>query len=168
MALVLAASASTCKLGELVNPSRPGILSVSPLQVTDSAPAGSTAPRTLTVSVSSVASADGLAWSARIAQGSSWLHLTPLSGSAPDSVTLSLDPAGLAVGSYRDTLIFNIAGSALAPLTVPVEFRVIGCLVAEVSPTAVLQDSLTTRDCSAPARPGRFGRLFGSGSHDQK
>ncbi|HVM44128.1 MAG TPA: hypothetical protein VMT77_11485, partial [Gemmatimonadales bacterium] len=74
--------------------------------------------------------------------------------------SVALDPSGLGAGDYRDTLVFSVAGPAIVPVKVPVEFRVTGCVPTALVSGAVVSDSLTTADCGAPHRSGRVAKLY--------
>src|SRR3990172_9884590 len=123
LVLACAGLLATCRLGDLVNSPPPGTLAVTPPQLVDSAHAGSTAPRVLTVGVEG--SGEALPWVARSVLGSAWLSLSATAGTLPDTLSLALDPTRLAVGVYRDTLVFSLDGPAAVPVTVPVEFRIV-------------------------------------------
>ena len=55
--------------------------------------------------------------------GSTWLAATPVSGNTPASITVSVNPAGLAPGTYQGTVLIG-ASSALAPVPVAVTLSV--------------------------------------------
>jgi hypothetical protein len=90
--------------------------------VVDSVQVGNTA---LVVDSLAVSSAGGgsLAWVAAVAHGSQWLSLLDQAGVTPARLHLRLDPAGLGVGMYRDTLIVS-GVSQPGIVRVPVELRV--------------------------------------------
>ena len=87
-------------------------LSIGPSQLTFAAPVGgpTPAPQTLTVT-----SANGpLAFTA--AAGSVWLGVTPTSGTTPAALSVSVNAAGLANGTYNGTINITPAGSAVPEL----------------------------------------------------
>ena len=156
--VALSGLVSTCRLQDLVQPGRIGALQLSSNEVVDSARAGSTAPRVAKV----VLGVDGatLRWSVDAANASAWLHPEATTGVAPDTLSVSLDPGGLAAGVYRDTLVFSSSIPVSAPVHVPVEFRVTGCPVAHLGLDTLVTDSLTTSDCGAPNHSGSFAKLY--------
>ncbi len=158
LVLGLAGLTTTCKLQDLVRSSRLEELQVTPGALADSALQGSTAPRVARLALE-IAS-EAVPWTLRSAQGSAWLHPGATSGTAPDTLTVTLDPTGLAAGIHRDTLVLTVAGPASAPVPIPVEFRVTGCVPTDVAPGATVTDTLTTADCGAPHRSGRFARVY--------
>src|SRR5438477_530031 len=98
-ALLAAIGLSTCKVDRLISPPTGGLLAINPLSLRDSAAVGSTDPHVRKLSITNVGQGT-LAWTAAKALGSSWLALSANTGSAPDTVTISLFPAGLATGIY--------------------------------------------------------------------
>ena len=158
LVLVIAGLASTCRLHDLVSPVRINSLRLTPVELLDSARAGSLALRTTTFALD--IGAEAVPWSLRSVHGSTWLKPGDSAGTAPDTLKITLDPTGLVAGTYRDTLVFSIAGPIVAPVVVPVEFRVTGCGITDVTPGAPISDSLTVADCGAPHRGGRLARVY--------
>jgi hypothetical protein len=151
---------TTCQLDKLVGPPASGSLTVSINAVEDSAAVGSAAARTTALELGS--SGPGtLSWTATLANGSAWLTLGASSGTAPTSLSATLDPQGLAVGTHRDTILLTAAGGSAQLTRIPVEFTIVPCRVESLTSGATLNDSLTTSSCGAPHAVGRFARLFG-------
>jgi large repetitive protein len=69
-----------------------------------------------------VATSGGAAAGFSVAEDSPWLTVSPASGTAPDAVSLTADPAGLAPGRYRTTV--TVAAPGLYPATLPVTLDV--------------------------------------------
>jgi len=63
-----------------------------------------------------------LNWTASVT--STWLGLSPTSGSGPSTVSVAPNTSGLAVGSYNDTVTINAPNAANSPATIPVSLRV--------------------------------------------
>src|SRR5207245_904916 len=141
------------------NPPPIATLDVAPVQVRDSAAAGSAAARADSVAVAN-AGQGTLSWSVRLALGQ-WLSVSPSGGVAPAMLHLSFNPVGLASGVYRDTLLVIAENARGSPALVPVEFVVHTCSVVPITPDVELRDSLTTHDCSAPHKPNSFARVYG-------
>src|SRR5690348_16009759 len=114
---------SQCKVDKLIGPPSGGVLTINPLFLADSAPLGSTAARTQRLTVSNGATGR-ITWTAATAHNSAWLHLGAATGTAPDTLPLTFTPTGLALGTYRDTVIITGAGSTEGELRVPVQFTV--------------------------------------------
>jgi uncharacterized protein (TIGR03437 family) len=116
---------------------------------------GTPSPQTLSVSSSSV----GTAFSAvaRTGADGEWLRVAPLSGATTGSVTVSVDPAGLAAGTYRGTVTVSATATG--------ETRVAEVTLAVTGPAApVLRTALhgAMRQLSA-ITPGMILSLEGIG-----
>jgi BACON domain-containing protein len=100
------------------------LLKVSPDRLSDSAAVGSTTPRVMTIEVVNDGGGE-LRWRATIKHASPWLSMAPDTGTAGQTPAPQLqeNPTGLAVGSYRDTVIVEDRSGA-GSLAVPVEFRI--------------------------------------------
>ncbi len=160
---LLAVLAGTCKVGDVTNPPPPRAkLAVSPLGVVDSARVGSVARHVARIDVSNAG--DGsLSWTAQRMDGSAWLAVSPSSGTAPASASVTLDPTALTMGVYRDTLVLSADGVPNSPLLVPIQFTVQPCASVALGPAPTpvqVDDSLSTSDCGAPHRAARFTRLY--------
>ncbi|MGA2384408.1 MAG: invasin domain 3-containing protein, partial [Gemmatimonadales bacterium] len=154
----VATAVTTCRLQDLVNPGRVNTLKLAPLQLVDSAMAGSTAPRVTAVALT--IGGEAVSWSVKTVLGSPWLRPTVTTGAAPDTLSIAMDPTGLAAGVHRDTLVFTTGGVAAAPVLLPVEFRITGCIITDVTPGTQVTDTLTAADCGAPHRANHPARLY--------
>jgi hypothetical protein len=65
-----------------------------------------------------------LAWTASTG-GATWLHLDATSGTAPSSLAVSVDAAGLAPGPYSGELVLTAAGATGSPKIVAVSLTVL-------------------------------------------
>ncbi len=94
-------------------------LTVTPSQLSFSAAVGGavTAPQTLTIS-----SASALGFTA--AAGSTWLSVTPTSGTTPATLSVTANPSGLAAGTYTGTVNITQAGAATVSQMIIVTFTV--------------------------------------------
>ena len=118
------------RVSRLAAPS--AVLEVSPQALNLSAPAAGVDPagEVLTITNSGVGS---LSWTASVTQGASRLSVSPASGTAPSSPSVTAAVAGLASGSYAGAIEITAAGATGSPLTIPVTLTVpaAGGLVAE-------------------------------------
>src|SRR2546425_6601305 len=141
----------TCKLDKLTNTPLPtAALAIAPGRVLDSAAAGSVAMQHDSLTLSNTGSGP-LAWSARAAANGAWLDVTPTSGTTPARLRLQLNPAGLAPGVYRDTVVVSAGQAAGSPARVPVEFVVQSTPASpppNQPPTAAFSASCTGLSCS--------------------
>ena len=131
LAIALAGAATTCRLQDLVKPGRVGTIEVTMAQLVDSARLGSTAPvvRAVPIAVSFGAQP----WTSSALLGSSWIQIVTTSGTAPDTLTVILNPIGLAAGAYQDTLVITPSGPTSEPHRVPIVFTVTGCAVTDIA-----------------------------------
>ncbi|HEV2749283.1 MAG TPA: Ig-like domain-containing protein, partial [Gemmatimonadales bacterium] len=152
---------ATCQVDKLTtNPPPVARLMLAPGQVQDSAAVGSMAAGGDSLSVQN-GGPGTLSWVAHLANGESWVAFVgPNSGTAPATLRIAFNPAGLAMGVYRDTVIVDAENAANSPGRVPVEFTVHPCVPSAIVLDAQLADSLTTRDCSAPHRANSFARVY--------
>jgi glucose/arabinose dehydrogenase len=104
-----------------LTPPAPPVLAVTPTTLTFSTTVGGAAPATQSVSITNTGSGS-LSWTATDDQP--WLAASPASGSAPGSVTVAVDPTGLAAGTYTGNVTVAAAGATGSPKTVAVTFTV--------------------------------------------
>jgi len=89
-------------------------LAIAPGQLIFVAPAGGPAPAAQTLAVTST----GAPLSFTAAAGSLWLGVTPTSGTTPATLSVSVNPTGLATGVYNGTINITQAGSAVPTMIV--------------------------------------------------
>jgi hypothetical protein len=94
-------------------------LTASPSSLSFSYQSGGTTPGSQTVNLSSTSA---LSYSASTTGG--WLSVTPASGSTPGSLSVSVNPSGLAAGSYSGTITVTAAGASNSPLKIAVGLTV--------------------------------------------
>ncbi len=159
VALILVGA--TCRLDKLIVGPQGALLRVEPSapnSLVDSAAFGSTAIQVESAYVINDGGGE-LSWTATIKKASSWLSLDTASGVAPYYLKVLADPAGLDSGVYRDTVVVQSTGGQGA-LEVPVRFDVHSCRFVGIALDDSISRVLTTADCGAPHRPGRFAQLF--------
>jgi hypothetical protein len=148
-------------LDELVAPGDLGTLTVSSVELLDSARVGSTAPRSTTVQLGIEGTAPTLKFNVIAELGSTWITSGLGLGSAPSDLTITLDPSGLAVGEYRDTLRFSNDGPDARLIRVPVKLTIQPCAVADVGGLPFTTSSaLTAEDCAATGAMDRYAKRF--------
>lgn len=100
---------------EAIDPARAGaILQVSPTSLSFSSEVGRTPPSQIIQIIN--AGRGVLTWSATADQ--SWIILTPSSGTAPSTVTVSVNVAGLGAGSYSGQITVTALGAQGSPAMV--------------------------------------------------
>ena len=161
--MVLAVGVATCRIGDLISSPQGALLFVAPASpdsLKDSSAFGSTAPRIDPVNIENKGDGD-LQWTARLKHLSPWVTLDPDTGTAAQTPPLQVifDPSGLDSGVYQDTVTVS-ARSGAAAFDVPLWYNVHSCRSTPISLGDSVATSLTTADCAAPHRAGRFARLF--------
>ena len=95
-------------------------LNTSPASLSFSYQAGATTPAAQNVNVSS----SGTALSYTTATSATWLLATPASGSTPGSLSVFVNPSGLAAGTYTGNVTVTSAGASNNPKAIPVTLTV--------------------------------------------
>jgi glucose/arabinose dehydrogenase len=130
----------------------PPALAVSPATLGFAATVGGSAPPAKTIDVSNAGSGT-LSFS--VSDDAPWLSVTPASGSAPQSLTVTADPAGLPAGTHSGTITVTAPGASGSPKTVPVTFTVSSPPTDLVAAYGFGEASGTTvNDASGSGNPG--------------
>ena len=96
-------------------------IGVSPSSLSFSATVGGNNPANQTISLTNVG-AGTLNWTA--SDNAAWLTVTPASGTAPSTLTASVNITSLAVGTYNGSITISATGASNTPLSVPVTLTV--------------------------------------------
>jgi glucose/arabinose dehydrogenase/PKD repeat protein len=104
-----------------VSPPQPPALSVTPASLAFTAVEGAAAPPAQSLAV---ANTGGGTLSFTTTDDASWLAATPASGTAPGSVSVSVNAAGLARGTYTGNVRITASGATGSPKDVPVTLTV--------------------------------------------
>lgn len=99
----------------------PPSLAVAPASLAFGGTVGGANPAAKTLSVTNTG---GGSLSFTAADDASWLTVTPATGSAPQTLTVSASLTGLAAGTYTGNVTVTAAGVQGSPKTVPVTFAV--------------------------------------------
>jgi hypothetical protein len=113
---------------------QPG-LTILPTAIRDSANLGDIAPRTDTLEVRNTGGGN-MTWT--VTKSKSFVSLSPTSGTAPrvDSVVVTFNPIGLALGSYKDTVVFRSPEATNSPVKIPVQLDIVRPMLS-VKPAAI-------------------------------
>jgi uncharacterized protein (TIGR03437 family) len=114
-------SPQTISVALTVNAAPQPSLSLSASQASFSFSLGGGTPASQTVNITN-AGAGTLAWS--VASGSSWLTVSPNSGTGSGTLTLWINPAGLTAQTYNGAITVTAPGAANSPRTVSVTLTV--------------------------------------------
>lgn len=110
-------------VGNLDGPGVPAgpTLSVSPLTINLTLQAGQNAAEPITITNTGVGT---LNWTATVVDGSTWLSMSPASGTAPATPQLQINTSGLASGQYVGRVRIDAAGANNSPQTITVNLTV--------------------------------------------
>jgi hypothetical protein len=98
---------------------------------------GQAQPQSQTVVIGSASGTVGFAVTTQTANMGSWLTVSPTNGSAPGNLVVSVNTAGLAVGTYTGTISITPSGGATnTPQTIPVTLVVSNTALFVLSPSA--------------------------------
>lgn len=93
-------------------------LAVSPASMTFTAQAGGKPPAGQTIAM--ISTGDKLGFKVTTGTSAAWLAATPGDGQTPGSITVSVNPAGLAAGTYSGSVSIAAADAGNSPRVVPV------------------------------------------------
>lgn len=99
-------------------------ISATPSTLSFSVNAGAAAPPVQTVVIISPGATLTFTASASTTAGGNWLSVAPASGTVNTTLTISVNPAGLAAGAYNGTVTITPSGAGNTPLTIPVKLTV--------------------------------------------
>jgi len=123
------AAAGTDAMAIMAALPNPSIIAASPASLqfayTLGLTTGGTVPPAQSIQISN-SGAGTLAWTATAGSSSStsWLAVSPASGTAPSSLSISVAPAGLSAGTYTGSIQISASGASNTPLSVPVTLTV--------------------------------------------
>jgi len=101
----------------------PPSLAVAPAALTFNYTAGAAAPAAQTVSITN-AGAGVLSWTASTSDY--WMAVSPASGSAPGTLSVSVNPANMAAGTYTSAVQITAAGATGSPASIAITLVVQG------------------------------------------
>jgi len=129
-------------------------MAVTPASLSFSATPGGAAPPAQTVSLVNTG-AGVLNWAATVTTtGGNWLIVSPLSGAAPSTLTVSIDNSRLGAGKFTGSI--TLKASAAPDVTIPVEYST---GTPKINPNGVVNAAHLG---SAGLSPGGLITIFGS------
>lgn len=99
-------------------------VSVSPTSLSFSYTIGAAAPPGQTVVIISPGATLTFTAAASMTSGGNWLAVSPTSGTVGTTLTVSVNPTGLAAGTYNGTITITPSGTGNSPQTVPFKLSV--------------------------------------------
>jgi uncharacterized protein (TIGR03437 family) len=135
-------------------------LTLTPAALTFNYTMGEAAPASQEVMVASSAGALAFTAAAATNAGSgNWLSVSPASGTTPGTLTVTVNPASLAVGMYTGTVTVTAGGAGNSPQMVNVTLNV----AAPIIPTPVIMSVKNSGSYALGAvAPGEIVSIFGS------
>jgi uncharacterized protein (TIGR03437 family) len=110
-----------------------GAVSLSLSQASGGKPVTVTLTTDTTTTESSSTAVPGMAYSAAVASGGSWLSVSPQSGSTPGLITVTADPLNLSPNTYNGVIVLNVPLANPPVQTVNVQFTVTLSVPASIS-----------------------------------
>lgn len=151
------ASGSPISIPVTLNVVAPQTLTAAPATLTFSFTTGtSAAPSPQSVQVTTSGNSIPVTAVASTKDGANWLSVTPTSGNTPVTLSVSVNPQGLAAGTYTGTVTVNSPNGTPAPIAVT--------LTVVAVPTPVINAIGNAASGSTGAvSPGENVTIFGSG-----
>ena len=110
-----------CSGGSSSSPVSTPVLSVTPGSLAFTGQSGDANPASRTISVTN-AGGGTLLWTA--SGNTTWLSVTPTSGAAPSTLSVSVDISGLATGTYNGAVTITSTGATGSPKSIPATLTV--------------------------------------------
>ena len=152
--LKVIAAAGTDTIGVMVAAAGSTSLGVSAQSLSFNYAAGGSAPAAQEVSITNSGSGT-LSWTA--SADSFWIGLSAASGTAPDTLSISVNPANLAAGSHSGTVSVTPTGAGATPVSITVTLVVTGAQPAGTVAAVVNGASFTSGIAS-----GGWVSIFGA------
>jgi uncharacterized protein (TIGR03437 family) len=134
------AAAGTDSMAIMAAVSSPAIIAVSPASLQFAYTTGATVPSAQSIQITNSGSGT-LAWAASVntpAASTSWLSVSPASGTAPSTLSVSVSPGALGAGAYTGSVQITSSGASNTPLSVPLTLTVTQALPSlAVAPQAL-------------------------------
>ena len=135
-----------------LDPPQPPALSVTPANLAFAVVEGGAAPGAKSLSV---ANTGGSTLSFTTSDDAAWLSASPASGTAPATITVSVNPAGLTRGTYSGNVRVDSGGASGSPATIPVTLTVSPPSTGLVGAWGFNETAGTTaNDASGAGNPG--------------
>jgi len=130
---VTSALANTVSIPVSLTVATKPLLSVTPATLAFGYQLGGSVPPVQTLSVS-VTGSSPLNYTVS-GTGGAWLKLSPASGISPGSISVAVDPSGLAVNTYNANIAVTAPGASNSPVNIPVVLQVVAQTTIGVSPS---------------------------------
>jgi hypothetical protein len=133
-------------------------LSVDPKSITDVILPGDNAKRTHPLAITN-AGAGPISWSA--IPDRPWITVNRFANTVGDTITVTVDPAGLPPGTYSGRITVSAPGAENSPQSVDVTLAIqASCGHTGVVPDVVISGDIKNSDCAAPHRSGSHADIY--------
>lgn len=126
-----------------------GTISAPTTPLVFTAAVGSTTAQTRNVAVSGSPGALSFTTAVNTNGSGNWLSVSPATGTTPGTITVAVNPAGLAMASYSGSVTITSPNATGSPITIPVTLNVVTALTA--TPTSLSFAAIV----AGPAPPGQ-------------
>jgi uncharacterized protein (TIGR03437 family) len=130
------------------------VLSVSPQSLTFNYTYGVAAPAAQSISISYSGSGSP-SWTA--SNAADWVSLSATSGSVPGKLSVSVNPANLAAGTYTSTVPITVAGASGSPASVAITLVILG-----TQPAGTISSVVSGADFQAGFASATWVSIFGT------
>ena len=140
--ITVVAASGTDSMAIMAALPNPSIIAVSPVGLQFAFTAGGAVPSAQSIQIANSGSGT-LAWTAAASSGTSWLSVSPASGTASSStgvstLSVSVSAAALSAGTYSGSVQISSSGASNTPLSVPVTLTITQALpTLAVAPQAL-------------------------------
>ncbi len=117
---------------------------------------GGQPPVTQSIAVNSTGGAVAFATSVSTASGGNWLSVTPQQASSPANLGISVDPSGLAQGTYMGTIRIQPSDTTINPISITIT------LTVSAGVPAITSLVNAASFAAGPIAPGEFVTIFGT------
>jgi uncharacterized protein (TIGR03437 family) len=110
---------------------------VAPASLSFTQMAGGLAPAPQSVSITATGPALSFSSTTSTTDLGQWLSVTPVSGTTPNSITVSANGTGLSAGVYNGSVTLTLPGAGNSPFLIPVTLTVTAAQSVVVNPTSL-------------------------------
>ncbi len=110
-----------------------GVVSLSLSQASGGKPVTASLNADITITENSSEAVPGMAYSAAVSSGSSWLSVSPQNGSTPGLITVTADPLNLSPGTYNGVIVLSVPLANPPMETVSIQLKVTPGVPASIS-----------------------------------
>lgn len=135
----------------------PSTIAVTPASLQFAYTAGGTVPAAQPIQISNTGTGTtALSWTATPSDPS-WLSVSPASGTAPSTLSISVSPAALSAGTYQGSIQISAAGASNSPVSIAVTLT-----VAPAQPAVAINAVVNAGSYQPGIASGTWISIFGT------